>query len=446
MTAHIAKILESTSAIAIETATSQKISAVIIPFRAPEKQPEPEAVVDAIEPAVEISAENDNMPEALQPVAPAFGATALVERSRLTRAVEIIHNAVERRNSIPILSNVAIVGHGDHLRLTGTDLDIEIAITIPAAADRQFGTTLPAHLLKDLLKKASSSDFVSVTTGEDRDALDFERSVFNLQSLPIKDFPELSFDAGTNSFTMRGLDFWTMIDGTIDAISTEEGRYYLNGIYFHVLNNGNRRTIAAVATDGHRLYRQEFEMPFGTDDMPGVIIPRKMAAVMHKLMKGKACPDTVTIAVTESKIRITFDDIVVTSKTIDGTFPDYQRVIPAKNSRRAMINAEALIEGVETVSLISSERGRAVKFEMSAGKCRLIVNNPEAGNATMEVDCDYSGDPMEVGFNARYLISAIKDASLSCETVTIDLEDSGSPIVMTSNREGWTAVVMPMRV
>jgi DNA polymerase-3 subunit beta len=446
MTAHIAKILESTSVIAIETATSQKTSAVIIPFRAPEKQSEPEAVIDASEPVAQIFAENDNMPEPAQPIAPAFGATALIERARLTRAVEIINNVVERRKSVPILSNIALVGHGDFLRITGTDLDIEIAISIPAAADREFGTTLPSQLLKDLLKKASSSDFVSITTGEDRDALDFERSVFGLQSLPIKDFPDLSFDTATKAFTMRGADFWTMIDGTIDAVSTESSRYYLNGIYFHVLNNSNRRNIVAVATDGHRLYRQEFEMPFGSDDMQSVIIPSKMATILHKLLKGKACPEAVTIAVNESKIRVAFGDTVITSKTVDGTYPDYQRVIPANNSKPATINAAALIEGVETVSLISSERGRAVKFEMSAGACRLTVNNPEAGSATMEVACEYYSDPMEVGFNATYLISAIKDASLSCDTVTVHLEDASSPMLMTSNREGWTAVVMPMRV
>ncbi len=440
MNAHIARAMESASAIAIDTATSQ--TAQIIPFRQKESQVEtaPAEIVPAV------AADNDNSADALPPVEPEFGATAIIERAPLTRAVEIITSVIERRNRIPILSNVALRGFGDQITVTGTDLDIEIAVSIPAAADRQFGTTLTAHLLKDLLKKAGKSDFVSITTGEDRDALDFERSTFNLQPLSIRDYPELAFDPATKFFTMRGVDFWTMIDGTIDAVSTEETRYYLNGIYFHVLGHGNRRNIVTVATDGHRLYRQEFEMPFDSDEMPSVIIPNKTAGILHKLMKGKTCPETVTIAVTESKLRISFDDVVITSKTVDGTFPDYHRVIPANNSRKATINAKALIEGVETVSLISSERGKAVKFEMSADKCRLIVNNPEAGSATMDVDCSYDSDPMEVGFNAKYLISAIKDASLSCDMVDIHLEDAGSPMLMTSNREGWSAVVMPMRV
>lgn len=428
MTAHIAKILESASAIAIETATSQK-TAQIIPFPAREVQPEPEVIV-----------------EPLPPVEPEFGASALIERTAFTRAVEIVSIAVEKRNRIPILSNVSIRGYGETAVIAGTDLDLEIAVTIPAAADREFGTTLPAHLLKDLLKKSPKSEFVAITTGEDKDSLDLERANFSLQPLSIKDFPELTFDADTNVFTMSGEEFRAMIEGTMDAVSTEETRYYLNGVYFHVLSDGNRRTIAAVATDGHRLYKQEFEMPFGSDDMPSVIIPRKAVEVLWKLMKGKACPETVTISVSETKFRISFDGVVVTSRTIDGTFPDYQRVVPRYNSRLAGVDAKALIEGVETVSLISSERGKAVKFEMSGGNCRLIVNNPDSGSATMDVACQYSSDPMEVGFNSKYLISALKDASASCDTVTLHMEDSGSPMLITSDREGWSATIMPMRV
>lgn len=427
MTAHIAKILVSASAIAIETATSQK-TAQIIPFPSRE-QAEPEAA-----------------PEPLPPVEPAYGATALIERAALTRAVDIASYAVEKRNRIPILSNVSIRGYGETAVVTGTDLDIEIAVTIPAAADREFGTTLPAHLVKDLAKKAPNSEFVAITTGEAKDSLDFERAKFDLQPLPFKDFPELYFDTETNAFTMKGEEFFSMIEGTMDAVSKEETRYYLNGIYFHVLSDGNRRTIAAVATDGHRLYKQEFEMPFGSDEMPGVIIPRKMVDILEKLMRGKKCPESVTIAVSETKIRVSFDGVVITGKTIDGTFPDYQRVVPRYNSKLAGIKASDLIEGVETVSLISSERGKAVKFEMSEGNCRLVVNNPESGSATMDVACHYSSDPMEVGFNAKYLISALKDASASCDTVTLHMEDSGSPMLITSDREGWSACIMPMRV
>lgn len=428
MTAHIAKILESASPIAIETATSQK-TAKIIPFPSREVQPELETVA-----------------EPLPPVEPEFGASALIERDALTRAVEIASNVVEKRNRIPILSNVSIRGYGQSAVVTGTDLDVEIAVTVSAAADREFGTTLPAHLLKDLLKKASASEFVAMTTGEERDSLDFERAKFSLQPLPFKDFPELYFDAGTPSFTMKGDEFRSMIEGTADAISTEDSRYYLNGIYFHILNYGNRRNLVAVATDGHRLYKQECEMPFGSDDMPSVIIPRKTVTILRKLLKGKACPKSVSISVTEAKFRVSFDGIVITSKTVDGTYPDYQRVVPRYNSKIATINAAELIEGVETVSLISSERGRAVKFEMADGNCRLVVNNPDSGSATMDVACDYSGDPMEVGFNAKYLISAIKDASVSCDNVAMHLEDSGSPMLLTSDREGWSATIMPMRV
>ena len=388
--------------------------------------------------------------EPVTDIVPAFlPATALIERKLLTRGVEIAIEAVEKRNSIPILSNISLESDTDGVTIRGTDLDLEIAVFVPAAVDNHFSTTLPAHLMRDLLKKAAGSDFVSIsTTSEHVAKLDFERVDYTLQTLPVADYPDMEMGAYLNHFEMKGADFWGMLDGTMDAISKEETRYYLNGIYLHVLDKGNRRTIVATATDGHRLYSQEVELPFGADCMTGVIIPSKMVDVLHKLMKGKSCPETVKIGVNLSKIRVSFGDIVITSKLIDGTFPDYQRVVPQHNSKPAKVSAKAMIEAVESVSLISTERGRAVKlsFDEDHGFCLLTVNNPDSGTAEMSVPCQFTGDCMEIGFNARYLIAALKDASIHGDDVTIMLEDSGSPSLITSDRENWLSVIMPMRV
>lgn len=451
MTAHLAKVLESTSALAIEAATSQKISAVIIPFRAPVKQME--VIEDASPVEVERSetagtAEIDNVPALPPGIALATGASAIVERNHFKRAVDIASEALEKRNSIPILSNVRVVGTGDAMIVTGTDLDVEIVVTVPAAADAHFNTTVPGDLLDKLLKKAVASDYVSLVTNEAACKLDFERANFNLQTLPAEDFPSLSMGDALNTFEMKGADFWAMVDGTIDAVSKEETRYYLNGIYLHTIENGNRRTIVTAATDGHRLYRQEFEMPFGADQMPGVIIPRKACDILYKLLKGKNQPETVTISVNDTKIRIAYDDIVITSKLVDGTFPDYARVVPQRNSKPAKVSAKAMIEAAESVSLVSGEKSRAVKLSFDEGHafCLLEVNNPDSGRAEMSVPCQFTGDCLEIGFNARYLISALKDASVSCDDITLTLEDAGSPTNITSDREGWMSVLMPMRV
>lgn len=428
------KAFNSSSVIAMGAAISQPVRShlSVVP-----------SVPAPVEP-VEVEAES------VIDIVPAFlPATALIERKLLTRGVEIAIEAVEKRNSIPILSNISLESDAAGVTIRGTDLDLEIAVFVPAAVDNHFSTTLPAHLMRDLLKKAAGSDFVSIsTTSEHVAKLDFERVDYTLQTLPVADYPDMEMGAYLNHFEMKGADFWSMIDSTIDAVSKEETRYYLNGIYFHTIDNGNRRTIVAAATDGHRLYRQEFELPFGADAMPGVIIPRKACDVIYKLLKGKACPETVKIGVNDSKIRVTYDDVVITSKLVDGTFPDYARVVPQSNSKPARVSAKAMIEAVESVSLISAEKSRAVKlsFDEDHGFCLLTVNNPDSGTAEMSVPCQFTGDCLEIGFNAGYLISALKDASASCDDIMIMLEDSGSPTIITSDREGWCSVLMPMRV
>ncbi len=447
MNAFTHKAFNSSSVIAMGASISQpgrSHLSVVASTPAP-VEIEPAAIEIAVEP---VAAEID-----VPAVIKFLSGNALIERKALTRAVEIVLEAVERRNTIPILGNIRLEADAGGVTIHGTDLDMEICAFVSAAADNHFATTLPAHLMRDLLKKAAASDFVSITTtSEDVAKLDFERVDYTLQTLPANDYPDMAMSAYKNQFEMKGADFFSMIDGTIDAVSSEETRYYLNGIYFHVLDNGNRRTIVAAATDGHRLYSQEFELPFGADDMAGAIIPRKTVNVLHKLMKGKNCPAKVTIAINDSKVRVSFGDVVITSKLVDGTFPDYKRVIPARNSRPAKFKASELIEATESVALISTERGRAVKlsFDDDHTFCLLEVNNPDAGRAEMSAPCIFSGGEqggtMEIGFNARYLIAALKDASLSCDDVTITFEDSGSPAIITSDREDWLAVIMPMRV
>ncbi|NEI71015.1 DNA polymerase III subunit beta [Rhizobium lusitanum] len=450
MTAHMQRILQSASEIAIEAAISQKISAEVIQFRP--RQPQKEVGVETAPTAIEVYAtsliaENDNTPGTEQPIAPVIGSSVVIERALLTRAVEIVNNVIERRNSIPILSNIALRGNGNTLQLIGTDLDIEIVASVPGAADREFGTTLPAHILKDLLKRATASDFVAMTTGETRDALDFERVHYDLQSLSLADWPHMSGPAaGAFEFHLPGRALWEGLDSTMGAISTEETRYYLNGIFLHTIEHADGAKLVMVATDGHRLYRQEFDAPFGSCGMPAVIVPRKTVQLLHKLMKGKSCPDDVAIVVDSSKIRISFGDIITTSKLIDGTFPDYQRVIPIHNNKRATLHAETAMEAIRAVTLISTERGRACKYTFAPGNCRLTVSNPDSGNASADIPCDYDGEPMEIGFNASYMLAIIEDAVGNGSSVSMQLYDAASPAVITGDRKGWTGVCMPMRV
>lgn len=397
-------------------------------------------------------------------------ASAVVERAALTRAVEIATSVVEKRNAIPVLGNIKLVGNGSTLFITATDLDVEISVAVQAAADIHFGETVAAHTLKDLLKKAPAAEFVAITaaTYETRDrltrvwddearahklvptgetyqemvapaVLDFERAKYKLPAIHIGDFPAWSQKTDV-AFNIDGRDLLAALNRTSGAISFEESRYYLNGIYFHRVNDELR----FVATDGHRLYRQDLAAPFGSEGMAGVIIPHKTVRLLEKLMKGKNCPEKVKVAVGETGIRFSFGDITVSSRVIDGAFPDYQRVTPTNNENIAVLDVKNASEAVDAVMAIITERGRSIKMTFDTNKVGMEVNNPDAGTAHAEIACEYQCDPMEIGFNARYFAELLKVAD--SDSITVKMADPGAPAVITGERAGWMAVIMPMRV
>lgn len=392
-------------------------------------------------------------PAAEAPAASLEPATAVVDRAGLTRALDFIANVVEKRNAVPILSNVMLAASGKGLAVAATDLDIDIEVAVSGAVDPHFALTLPAHTLKDLLKRAAASEFVGFTSPRDDGAatVDLEKVKYRLNTLPIADFPQLAFGTASNSFSVTGADLVDGFGGVAMAISTEETRCYLNGVYLHHVEpraidayHGDHGALRMVATDGHRLCRQDLVASEGMAGMPGVILPRKTVALLQKLLKGKACPETVDIGVNETKTRFSFDGVTITSKLIEGSFPDYQRVIPTGNDKPATFNAAELAEGIRSVSLISSERGRAVKFSFSADACKLVVVNPDEGSAVADVAASYASDGLEIGFNASYLQAFI--ATADSEAITFTLADAGSPTLITSDRNGWLGVLMPMRV
>lgn len=435
-----------------------------------------EEPIAAVEPIAETEAPVEVEPVAYDDTIPAhveLAGAAVLDRAALTAAVDIVKRAVEKRNTIPILSNVLLESCHGVLALVGTDLDMQIRVIVPAAIDEHFRTTMPAHMLESFMKKASKGDYVSLTTspgavhGKSQDggtvAIEFEKAKYRLNTLPVADFPRMAPGELSHSFTMPGKEFWNMLDGTMAAISTEETRYYLNGVYAHVVQRGNQHAFTMVATDGHRLYRQEVEAQTGALEMPGVIIPRKTVDLLHKLLKGKACPEAVYVSLSATKIRVAYNAVEIVSKLVDGTFPDYQRVIPTGNNFPMTFDRDEMAEALQSVALISSECGRAVKFEITRGRCRLVVNNPDMGSSEAKVAVAWDAPDFEVGVSARYLESILEDAGAGeitmhfAEALRRDDDgkwvsegsgsaDCGSPIRVTGPREGWDAVLMPMRV
>lgn len=368
-----------------------------------------------------------------------------LERAALLKALGHIQRVVERRTTIPILSNVLVRAVEGSLRLKATDLDLEVTEEVPADVTQDGGTTLPAHVLHDIVRKLPDGSQVTLDMSGDTGQLVLRsgRSRFQLQCLPESDFPDLTAGDLPHRFTLPAKQLKHLIDKTQFAISTEETRYYLNGVYMHTMEHDGATVLRVVSTDGHRLARVEIPAPEGSAGMPGVIVPRKAVAEIQKLIEDPQ--SDVLLELSPTKIRLTLGAVVLTSKLIDGTFPDYGRVIPAGNDKMLIVEKDAFAAAVDRVSTISAERGRAVKLALADGKLTLSVNNPDSGSATEELDVEYDSTPLDIGFNARYLLDIT--AQLDTDKAFLKLADPGSP-TLVQDREGAAAlyVLMPMRV
>jgi len=381
-----------------------------------------------------------------------------IERAALLKALQHVSSVVERRVTIPILSNVFVAAGEGVLRLKATDLDIEVSETIAASSETPGETTVSAHMLHDIVRKLPDGTQVELALDESGNHVNLSAGParFALACLPATDFPDIASEEMTHSFSLPATALRKMIERTRFAISTEETRYYLNGIYFHTVTGDGGERLCAVATDGHRLAKTDLALPDGAKGMPGVIIPRKTVSEVFKLLGDRKGP--VRIELSPAKIRFVFDSreegeedasgpesVVLTSKLIDGTFPDYGRVIPTGNDKAMTVDRTAFTAATDRVSTLSSEKGRAVKLNIGKNKLVLSVNNPDAGSAEEELAVEYRGDPLEIGFNARYLLDIC--AQIESNNATFLLADASAPTLVKDGADDAALyVLMPMRV
>jgi DNA polymerase-3 subunit beta len=368
-----------------------------------------------------------------------------VERAELLKSLGHVHRVVERRNTIPILANVHVRADRSKLSLKATDLDLEVTDSIAAEVGPSGSTTVPAHMFFEIVRKLPEGSQIILEASGDRAVLAIRagRSRFTLQTLPESDFPDLAAGDMTHKFSLPAADLKRLIDKTQFAISTEETRYYLNGIYLHLAGDAKAQTLRAVATDGHRLAQVDLDMPKGAAGMPGIIVPRKTVGEVQRLIEDRDAE--IAIELSQGKIRFTIGEVVLTSKLIDGTFPDYARVIPLGNDKELVVDKKDFEAAVDRVSTVSSERGRAVKLSLSAGKLMLSVTNPDSGSANEELEVEYEADPLDIGFNSRYLLDIA--AQIEGEVAVLKLADPGSPtLIQDKDAKGALYVLMPMRV
>ncbi|WP_308515038.1 DNA polymerase III subunit beta [Sphingomonas flavescens] len=365
---------------------------------------------------------------------------ATIERATLLKSLSHVQSVVERRNTIPILSNVLMEAKDDgSLRLMATDLDLQVDESIAANVSQPGATTVSAHTFFDIVRKLPEGSQVELTAAEGKMQVVAGRSRFNLSTLPRDDFPVIAEGDLPTRFELPAATLRQVIEKTRFAISSEETRYYLMGIFIHVVDDQMR----AAATDGHRLARVTIPKPDGADGMPDVIIPRKAVAELYRLLEE--VDGTVEISLSPTKVRFGLGSAILTSKLIDGTFPDYNRVIPTGNDKLLKLDPKSFSQGVDRVSTIASEKTRAVKMAVDRDKVTLSVTSPENGVATEEVPADYGSDGLEIGFNARYLLDILSE--IDGDTVEVHLADAAAPTLLRENdKSNALYVLMPMRV
>ena len=369
-----------------------------------------------------------------------------IERTALLKSLAHVQSVVERRSTIPILSNVRIeASSAGQVRLTATDMDLAIIEASPASVTRAGATTTSAHTLYDIVRKLPEGSQLEFTpaNSDGRLTLRSGRAKYELPCLPVEDFPVMAEGELPYEFSLPAADLKRLIAKTRFAISTEETRYYLNGIYLHAAVSEGQGRLRAVATDGHRLARVDVALPDGAAGMPGVIVPRKAVGELAKLIEEN--DGAVTVALSESKIRFGLGGATLTSKLIDGAFPDYERVIPAGNDKRLVVGNKELRDAVDRVSTISTEKSRAIKLALSKGKLVISAASPEAGSGTEELDAVFDSTPIEIGFNARYVLDMTDQ--VEGKEITFLFSDAASPtLVQDADDASGVYVIMPMRV
>ena len=367
-----------------------------------------------------------------------------IERSALLKSLGHAQSVVERRNTIPILANILIRAEQSSVSFAATDMDLEFVESANAEIGRGGTITAPAHTLYEIVRKLPEGAQVELNAANSNQlTLSAGRSHFKLGCLPVEDFPQMSEGELKHKFTLEAQALRAIIDSTRFAISTEETRYYLNGIYLHATKSKNIDVLRAVATDGHRLARLEMPAPTGAKAIPGVIIPRKAIQEVRKLLDEAV--GAIEISLSETKIRFAFDHVVLTSKLIDGTFPDYEKVIPSGNDKILEVEARSFASAVDRVATIASEKTRAIKLAISPGHMTITASSPEAGSASEELEAKYDGPLIDIGFNARYLLDITQQ--IKGDGLRLILADAAAPVIAQDSADTSALyVIMPMRV
>ena len=367
-----------------------------------------------------------------------------IEKNDIFKSLSHVQSIVEKKNTLPILSNILLEAKQNNLILSATDMDISVTEKTNCNVIEEGSTTVSAHTLYDIIRKLQDSSEIEMISNDGKImTLRSGKSKFSLGCLPKEDFPIIEIDNLENELKLDSQKLLKLIDKTRFAVSNEETRYFLNGIYFHTIQEGDHNLISLVATDGHRLAKFDTEFEKNSKDIPGVIIPKKTINEIYKLLTD--FEGSVKISLNSNKIVFYIGESVLVSKLIDGNFPDYKRVIPKDNKNILKVDRQIFSLAVDRVSTITSDKSPIIKFKLLENVLNMSSINNESGTATEDIITEYNGDKIEIGFNSKYILEMINN--LEDETILLHFKDSASPVTAIENSNpNLIYVLMPMRV
>lgn len=363
-----------------------------------------------------------------------------IQREALLKPLQLMSGIVERRQTLPILSNVLLSSRNGLLSITGTDIEIELIAELPLESGSDGEITLPARKLLDICRTLPESSIIDISIDNERALLRSAKSRFTLSTLPATDFPTMENLVAQRSVILPQRTLKYLIDKTQFAMAQQDVRYYLNGLLLELSGD----MVRCVATDGHRLSLCETSSSEHYKEVSQVIIPRKAVAELSRLLSDSEEP--LELKLSANFVRATLAGTTFTSKLIDGRFPDYKRVIPMNCDKQLITDKETLKQSLVRVSILSNEKYRGVRLALRDGSLMVSANNPELEEAEETLDVAYDGADLEIGFNVNYMIDALN--AVDSPDVELNFSDSNSSSLIQSEFDGMYSkyVIMPMRL
>ncbi|MDX1369519.1 DNA polymerase III subunit beta [Pseudomonas sp.] len=363
-----------------------------------------------------------------------------IQREALLKPLQLVAGVVERRQTLPVLSNVLLVVEGQQLSLTGTDLEVELVGRVSLEEPAEPGEiTVPARKLMDICKSLPNDALIDIRVDEQKLLVKAGRSRFSLSTLPANDFPTVEEGPGSLTLSLSQSRLRRLIERTSFAMAQQDVRYYLNGMLLEVQTG----ILRAVATDGHRLAMCSMAAEIEQTERHQVIVPRKGILELARLLTEQDA--NVSIILGQHHIRATTGEFTFTSKLVDGKFPDYERVLPRGGDKLVVADRQGLREAFSRTAILSNEKYRGIRLQLVAGLLKIQANNPEQEEAEEEIAVDYNGNQLEIGFNVSYLLDVL--GVMTTDQVRLILSDSNSSaLVQEADNDDSAYVVMPMRL